>query len=147
MIPMVPWLDHIKSRFWIIILQIIAGKILRVWWLNPRYIHQTMEDPTSLGKCSKLVDVNHVGSWNINRHWNSLGQTCLPRRTLSLSLSLCGLHIYIYIIISGSGSKTHARLLVSEQHLQIWIWIFAAVAKDRPRAAKGSRKVWIYLLD
>jgi hypothetical protein len=145
MIPMVPWLDHIKSLFWIIILQIIAGKILRVWWLNPRYIHQTMEDPTSLGKCSKLVDVNHVGSWNINRHWNCLGQTCLPRRTLSLSLSVT--YIYIYIIISGSGSKTHARLLVSEWHLQIWIWIFAAVAKDRPRAAKGSRKVWIYLLD
>ena len=42
----------------------------------------------------------------------------------------------------GSRSKTHARLLVSEWHLHIWMYVFAAVAKDRERAAKGSRKVW-----
>ena len=54
------------------------------------------------------------------------------------------IHIYIYVIICiyiWSRSKTHARLLVSEWHLQIWMCVFAAVAKDRERAAKGSRKV------
>ena len=54
-------------------------------------------------------------------------------------------HTYIYIYIYGSRSKTHARLLVSEWHLQIWMCVFAAVAKDRERAANGSRKVWIPL--
>ena len=49
--------------------------------------------------------------------------------------------------LHGSRSKTHARHLVSEWHLQIWMCIFASVAKDSERAAKGSRKVWIHLLD
>ena len=49
--------------------------------------------------------------------------------------------------LHGSRSKTHARHLVSEWHLQIWMCIFASVAKDCERAAKGSRKVWIHLLD
>ena len=57
------------------------------------------------------------------------------------------MRIYIYICRFGSRSKTHARLLVSEWHLQIWMCIFAAAAKNRKRAAKGSRKVWIHLLD
>ena len=49
--------------------------------------------------------------------------------------------------LHGSRYKTHARHLVSEWHLQIWMCIFASVAKDSERAAKGSRKVWIHLLD
>ena len=57
---------------------------------------------------------------------------------------LCMYSIYLFILW-GSRSKTHARLLVSEWHLQIWMCVFAAVAKDRERAAKGSRKVWIPL--
>ena len=68
--------------------------------------------------------------WSMRRqnHWRGS-----PDGWINHCMSLC---------VYGSRSKTHARLLVSEWHLHIWMYVFAAVAKDRERAAKGSRKVW-----
>ena len=62
----------------------------------------------------------------------------------SVGLQACDFRLRVQVVCTayGSRSKTHARLLVSEWHLHIWMYVFAAVAKDRERAAKGSRKVW-----
>lgn len=84
--------------------------------------------PTNVQSRSRGHDTSSlamVETTTLGRGWDDVGE-------------LVSVYIYIY----GSRSKTHARLLVSEWHLHIWMYVFAAVAKDRERAAKGSRKVW-----